>query len=191
MSALVIYALSAGQGSLAISAMPGREGDYAGDLQHIHDWQPGLVITMTTDAELVEYGARHLGTDIQGMGSRWAHLPVADFGAPPPEIQDRWSKVGESARAALAGGGRVLVHCKGGCGRSGMIALRLLVEMGEDRFEALNRLRAVRSCAVETKGQLQWAFEGALLSRGAETTSGAQKNKPEKLPENKPGMDGT
>ncbi len=56
-------------------------------------------------------------------------------------------------------GGRVLVHCMGGCGRSGMALLRLMVESGEPADRALARLRAVRPCAVETPEQLAWASQ--------------------------------
>ncbi|MBR9844091.1 MAG: protein phosphatase, partial [Rhodobacteraceae bacterium] len=49
------------------------------------------------------------------------------------------------------------VHCFGGCGRSGMAIMRLLVEMGEEPEAALARLRAVRPCAVETEAQRLWA----------------------------------
>jgi len=52
------------------------------------------------------------------------------------------------------------VHCRGGCGRSGMIALRLMIEIGEAADDALARLRAVRPCAVETPQQLRWATAG-------------------------------
>ena len=41
--------------------------------------------------------------------------------------------------------------------RSGMIALRLMVERGADPDEALKRLRAVRPGAVETDEQRLWA----------------------------------
>ncbi len=161
MSELVIYALQVGGGTLAISPLPGRGGRYSEDLNTIADWQPGLVISMTTEVEMIQEGARHFGTDIQSRASRWVHLPVEDFGAPPAEIRARWRDVSASARQALSGGGRVLVHCKGGCGRSGMVALRLMVECGETPAKALNRLRAVRPCAVETEGQLDWATKPA------------------------------
>jgi len=74
------------------------------------------------------------------------------------EMMAKWPEVSKTVRTMLHGGGRVVVHCRGGCGRSGMVALRLMVECGEDRFSALTRLRGVRDCAVETKGQLHWAF---------------------------------
>lgn len=166
MSEMIIYALQVGGGTLAIAPLPGRGGDYAGDLQQFDAWKPGLVISMTTEAEMVEAQARYLGTDIQGMASRWAHLPVADFDAPPPVIQEKWPAVSASARQALAGGGRVLVHCRGGCGRSGMVALRLMLECGERPQAALARLRAVRPCAVETDAQMSWALDGAPMTVG-------------------------
>jgi protein-tyrosine phosphatase len=51
----------------------------------------------------------------------------------------------------------------GGCGRSGTAALRLMVEAGENPKAALQRLRAVRPCAVETPEQFQWAAGGGAL----------------------------
>ena len=67
--------------------------------------------------------------------------------------------------AVVAGGGRVLFHCLGGCGRSGMAVLRLLVEMGEAPEAALERLRRVRPCAVETGDQCDWAARGCATAQ--------------------------
>lgn len=161
MSNLIVHALQVGGGTLALTSVPGGGGDYDGDLDLIAAWAPGLVISMTTLAELVAVGAGELGCDIHRRASRWAHLPVADFSAPPAEISQRWSEVSAAARHALSGGGRVLVHCRGGCGRSGMIVLRLMVECGERPDQALIRLRSVRACAVETDAQMDWATEPA------------------------------
>ncbi len=157
MSQMVIHALQVGGGSLALTSMPGRTGDYQGDLDMIADWQPGLVISMATEIEMIMDGARDFGRDVQSRASRWVHLPVDDFGVPSAEIRERWTAVSASARQALSGGGRILVHCKGGCGRSGMIVLRLMVECGESPDTALTRLRNLRPCAVETDGQMNWA----------------------------------
>lgn len=169
MSDLVVFALPVGGGTLALSSLPGRGGDYVGDLEVYREWKPGIVLSMTTEAEFIEVGAPHFGSDIQGLASRWCHLPVRDFGTPDAEMEAKWPEVSQAVRSALKGGGRVIVHCKGGCGRSGMVALRLMVECGEDRFTALNRLRALRDCAVETKEQLAWAFEALPLGEDEST----------------------
>ena len=157
MSDLVIYALRVNGGILALCQMPGLNGHYADDLDHLRDWKPALAITMTTEMELMQHGAATLGADFQAMGTRWVHLPVDDFGVPDARISQAWKAVSPQVMSALKGGGRVLVHCKGGCGRSGMIVLRLMVDAGEEPLEALRRLRAVRPCAVETEAQWVWA----------------------------------
>jgi protein-tyrosine phosphatase len=162
MTDLIIHALRVAEGSLAISQVPGREGRYDDDLDFIRDWKPSLVITTTTRGELADVGADTLGADIQESGTRWLHLPIKDFGIPDDSFLDAWPNASEAALSALRGQGRVLIHCKGGCGRSGMLALRLMVEAGEDAVEALLRLRKLRPCAVETDAQLRWAVTGII-----------------------------
>jgi protein-tyrosine phosphatase len=76
-----------------------------------------------------------------------------DYGVPA----GGWPDVSVDLHAVLAKGGRIVVHCRGGCGRTGMIALRLMIEAGEVLEVALERLRAVRPCAVETEAQRVWA----------------------------------
>ena len=149
--------------------MPGSGGDYAADIELLGEWRPSLVVTLTTIEEMAAHGAAQLGLHIQEHGARWVHLPIADYGVPSPEFEAKWPDVSRSILAALNGGGRVLVHCRGGCGRSGMIVLRLMIEAGEASVEALERLREVRPCAVETKEQLAWAIHGGATQKDSKT----------------------
>ncbi|APZ53795.1 dual specificity protein phosphatase family protein [Salipiger abyssi] len=155
---MIVHALPVAGGILAIAPLPGRDGDYAGDMAHLDEWRPAMVISLVTMAELNAAGAQEIGQHVQEHGARWAHLPIADFGTPDEPLLEHWPELSRFARRALSGGGRVLVHCRGGCGRSGMVALRLMIEAGEAGDEALARLRAVRPCAVETSAQMRWAM---------------------------------
>lgn len=137
--------------------MPGRTRHYRADWERLIAWKPALVISMTQQHELDRKGAGTLGQDLQNAGIGWLHLPVADFGAPEGM---NWAQVRNTALAVLERGDRVLVHCFGGCGRSGMMALRLMIAAGETADDALARLRKVRPCAVETPAQMQWARLG-------------------------------
>jgi len=154
----MLHALRVLDGILAISPLPGAGGDLVGDLQHVADWRPSLVISLVSVAEFEAAGAGSVGSFIADHGARWEHLPIVDFGVPCAAFEDRWPEVSRAALHALQGGGRVLVHCRGGCGRSGMVALRLMIEAGEAPDEALSRLRGVRPCAVETEAQMGWAL---------------------------------
>ena len=160
MSGFVIFALPVARGILGIAPMPGRDGRYQEDLAHMKDWKPAMVISMTTEVEMVGGGAGSLGQDLLYSGARWHHIPTADFGVPGEDQKAAWEAASIPACSALKGGGRVLIHCMGGCGRSGMAALRLMVACGEKPGPALRRLRTVRPCAVETEDQFKWARKG-------------------------------
>ncbi|WP_282181672.1 protein phosphatase [Aliiroseovarius marinus] len=149
--------LPAGNGTLGICPIPGRSGDYREDLETLLSWSPDMVLTMTTTREMDSFGAAHLGRDLTQAGVIWHHLPIQDFGAPSDRIIASWEAISPTSHRILAQGGKVLAHCKGGCGRSGMMLLRILCEAGEDPATALIRLRAARPCAVETNAQKIWA----------------------------------
>lgn len=158
---MVTAELTVGGGVLGIGPMPGRGGAYARDLAEVLAWGPGLVLTMTTLEELAAKGAEALPEDLAGARVEWLHLPIADYGAPSGQTLAAWPAASARALGVLACGGKVWVHCMGGCGRSGTAALRLMVEAGEEASVALARLRAVRPCAVETPEQFQWAAGAA------------------------------
>lgn len=157
----MIAELPLGRGMIGIAPMPGRAGNCSRDLTTIISWGADVVLTMTGRHELEFAGASSMGEYLNAAGVLWQHLPVTDLGAPSAETCALWPQASEAAHRALDGGGRVLAHCFGGCGRSGMALLRLMVEAGEDVDAALTRLRSVRPCAVETAAQEAWAALGS------------------------------
>jgi hypothetical protein len=58
-------------------------------------------------------------------------------------------------------GENILIHCKGGLGRAGMISGRLLVELGESPYEAIAKVRAARPGAIDTAAQENWVKSGS------------------------------
>ncbi len=151
--------LSCRAGRIGLAAMPGRGGDYAGDLAAIRAWGPAVVISMTPDDDLARHGAATLGADLAAAGILWRQVATEDYGVPGPGAAPAWALASRDAARALGAGGRVLAHCVAGCGRSGMALLRLMVEAGEAPGVALARLRAARPCAVERPAQFDWAAE--------------------------------
>ena len=159
MARFSISEVQVGPGWLGISPIPGRTGTYLADLATLLRWDPVLVFTMTTQAELDRVGAGDVSTDLATAGVQWRHLPIRDFGAPEDRTASLWPEASHLAHDVLASGGRVLVHCFGGCGRSGMAVMRLMVETGEDADRALERLRDACPCAVEVEAQRTWAAQ--------------------------------
>jgi protein-tyrosine phosphatase len=159
-----IFDVEAGAGRVAIAPMPGLFLPLEEDVAEIAGWGARLVLSIVDTGELAHVGEGSLGHLLAAREIEWIHLPVGDFGAPSGEVERLWPAASQAAHGHLDGGGKVLVHCRGGCGRSGMVALRLLVERGEEAGQALLRLRAVRSCAVENDGQFSWAAAGVRVA---------------------------
>lgn len=143
--------LALGPGWLSLSPLPGRGGDLAADLAALAGWRPDLLLSLTEAAEMPADFAAHVAA--AGLG--WRHFPIADYGIPAP---GQGVVLLAELSALLAGGGRIALHCMGGCGRSGMLALRLMLAAGEAPSAALSRLRTARPCAIETPEQLDWAL---------------------------------
>jgi ADP-ribosyl-[dinitrogen reductase] hydrolase len=83
----------------------------------------------------------------------WFHLPIVDISIPDERFEKQWDVVGEALRSILRRRLDVLVHCRGGLGRAGTIAARLLVELGMEPIKAIASVRAVRPGAIETTEQ--------------------------------------
>ncbi len=157
MAGFEIFEMPAGQGRLALSPLVGRNGTYDADVAAVLAWRPALVVTLVEGHELALHGATAFGSLIAAQGAQWDHRPVKDFDTPDPQDALQWAAYIDGVAARLIAGERVLVHCLGGCGRSGMVVLRTLVALGEPADQALARLRARRPCAIETDKQMLWA----------------------------------
>ena len=124
------------------------------DLDAINKWGATLVLTLVEPAELTALKVPQLGEEVRKRGLVWHHLPIADFSVPDDDFEKQWATHGKEIRARLRAGEDIVVHCKGGLGRAGMIAARLLVELGMDPEHAVHAVRNARKGAIETPSQL-------------------------------------
>ncbi len=152
-------------GVIGITFCPGKCGpsvdgrrwdrDLAADLDVVSKWRPVAVVTLVERHELEMLGVPRLGEQIVARGIAWHHLPIVDVRAPDARFESAWRNLGPALNARLRSGGRVLVHCRGGLGRAGTVAARLLVELDTAPEEAVRRVRAARPGAIETNAQLE------------------------------------
>ncbi len=127
--------------------------DLADDLDVIAGWGASAVVSVILPEELMMLDVHNIGEQINARGMQWYHLPVPDGGVPDHTFEQSWASAGLELRRALRGGSKILIHCKGGLGRTGMLAARLLVELGESPEEAIRRVRDARRGTIETLEQ--------------------------------------
>ena len=118
-----------GMGRIGLTLCPGKTQswglsgawarDLGTDLDAIVAWNAAVVVTLVEQDELERLAVRELGREVADRHMEWLHLPIRDRGVPDEAFEAAWEQAGESLRARLRAGSKVLIHCMGGLGRAG------------------------------------------------------------------------
>jgi len=161
--------LPGNRGQIGMTICPGKKDcgisgtvwdrDLGADLDAISAWGADAVVTLLEDSEFEMLGITALPSILQDRGIEWHHLPIRDVDIPDRRFEGIWLKSGSRIRSILGNGGKVLLHCRGGIGRTGTIAAKLLVEFGFKPADAIAQVRSVRPGTIETSAQEQYVLE--------------------------------
>ena len=127
--------------------------DLATDLEVIKDWDCWALVTLLEPHEFPMLQVSPLPGMALKLGMAWHLLPIRDVSVPDDLFEELWEESGWRLRQILTEGGRVVLHCRGGIGRTGTIAARLLVEFGISPAEAIRMIRRARPGTIETPAQ--------------------------------------
>ena len=145
-------------GFVGLCPMPGKFSSFDEYFLQLVKELPQVVVTCATQSEMIACSATRLPEKLYNSEIKWFHIEVDDFQVQDEFSEEKWNSLLPILKETIFDGGGVILNCVGGCGRSGMFLMRLLLEMGWSRDVALKRLRKVRPCAIETDQQLFWAF---------------------------------
>lgn len=158
-------------GRLGIAMAPGRHDrtaaaiwwrDLHADLRRLrHVHQVHTLVTLLTDDELRDLGIANLAEALDVHGVESLRLAIRDGGVPGPQQADEAMALLRAIVRRLRDGRAVVVHCRAGQGRSGMVAASALAALGTAPSEAIARVRAVQPRAVETVGQEAYVVDAA------------------------------
>ncbi len=134
-----------------MTQLPGRKDtnrSLPDDLEVLRAAGVNHVVTLITDDELHTYGVGGLFAVYQDAGFAVHRLPIPDMGV---SSKEEMASLVNWLDEQLRDGARVLVHCVGGLGRSGMAAACYLTTRGLDAEAAIAEVRRTRSpYAIET-----------------------------------------
>jgi ADP-ribosyl-[dinitrogen reductase] hydrolase len=118
-------------------------------LQNVYGAQ--LVVSVIEARELRELFIPSLAGALGRRGIGWLHIPVPD-GQVTTDIA-AWVGAMRLVHARIRRGATVIVHCKGGLGRTGTFAASVLTTFGRSPSDAVATVRKARPGALETREQ--------------------------------------
>ncbi|AWF58860.1 ADP-ribosylglycohydrolase family protein [Pseudomonas aeruginosa] len=164
-------------GTVGMTLCPGKQQpnalsgafqrDLSLDLDRVQSWGAAAVVTLMSQDELSALKVAQLGDEVENRGMLWFQLPVANHHLPDADFERQWVYAGVRLRGLLRAGKKVLVHCGSGLGRTGVIAARLLVELGDSNQQAIAKVREARSGALQESAHVQYLEHCQLASNDA------------------------
>ncbi len=158
---------SIGEGFIAIMAYPGVDGNAASAIASLARDGVRQVVSLLEPGE-----ARALGLEtevqlVEAESMKFVSFPIPDMGL--PASLDDFAGLARDLKHQVEAGENTLVHCRGGIGRSGLLAAAVLSCCGVEARQAceqVTRIRGLRS--PETTQQWEW------LSAHQATVAGLQ-----------------
>src|SRR5271166_4491074 len=152
-------------GKLAIASRP-RGGDWL-ENEMVAWHQAGIdsVLSLLTSEEEQDLDLKREAQEAKAQGMKFSSLPIPDREVPNSESEV--SAALDRLDADLAAGKNVVVHCRQGIGRTGLVAACLLVTKGLTPDAAVKILGAARGNPVpETAEQRRWIDHYAVVLAG-------------------------
>jgi protein-tyrosine phosphatase len=142
-------------GRLAVGPRP-RGGDWLKD--DISGWKQAHVdgvLSLLTAEEERDFDLCDEASEARSQGMNFASFPIPDRQI--PQSESKLAEVLEGVTRDLFAGRNVLIHCRQGIGRSGLVAACLLVKKGLSPGAAIDSVSAARGVSVpETAEQRDW-----------------------------------
>jgi ADP-ribosyl-[dinitrogen reductase] hydrolase len=151
-------------GSLGLTFCPGKkassllDGSYwnrqlSVDIEQIVSWGATTLVSLIEVEEFAALGVQELPACAGQAGLDWLHLPIEDGGVPDALFEREWKSAGPYIHSTLQRGGNVVLHCRGGLGRTGLVAAKVLIEAGLPPVVAIRKVRKARPNTIENKRQ--------------------------------------
>ena len=146
-------------GMIGITSCPGMKDEYScldtyneslnDDLQTIRNWGAIALVTLLDVAELTALGVNELSRKAMSNNLIWIHLPICNLHVPDEKFEEKWLWVGPRLNQWLREGNRIAIHCKEGIGRAGVVAARLMIELGMPAAQAIKAVQKARPGSLQ------------------------------------------
>ena len=144
-------------GKIGLTPCPGTKSESLTDsLAALREWGASAILTLMPTDDLEESGVANLPAAVEKAGMQWFHLPIVDDEGPQEPFFSAWEKYGKDVHQLLNNGQSIAIHCKGGSGRTGLVAGQIMLERGMLLNEVIKLIQAQRPNAFTVAEQQEY-----------------------------------
>lgn len=154
--------LTLAPGQLFVDSTTVYDRDLVSDLNRLRQvYGINQLVCLLEPEELDSLGISHLlaETEATGMTTEW--LPISDEGV--PDSMPEFAELVERVVQTVSSGSSVVIHCRGGRGRTGMLAACCLVQLGHDPELAIQTVQQIRTGALQAENKRQYIHQFASI----------------------------
>lgn len=166
-------------GRLGMTIAPGKKdlngwtGAHDRDLQKdldllFRDYNPSTVVSLMESFEYPAFQIPTLLGEILIRGAQVIHYPIKDVSV--PASMSSFRMLIDDLFRRVTDGETVVVHCKGGLGRTGIVVAAVLVRMGHSARKATQMTRICRAGTIQTTEQEQFVRKYADAVASGDST---------------------
>jgi hypothetical protein len=158
-----------GPGRLGMTFAPGKKApgvagnwdrDLDADLERlVHEFGARVLVSLLRPTEYALLGIEDLADRAAAHQLDFHAFPITDAGVPSSVAST--ATLVQMLVARVRSGDTVVVHCRGGLGRAGLMAACCLTAVGYDAERAIATVRRARKSTIETPGQERFIAEFA------------------------------
>jgi len=144
-------------GCLIFTPCPGTKGvDLQTSIAQLKQAGANAIATLMPNDEMIRNEVEALPSVCEQHGLQWFHLPVEDDAAPADDFQRSWEKQKDQINSILDQNGTLVIHCRGGSGRTGLMAAIVLLERGISFDHAVTMVKGLRPKALKLQPHIDY-----------------------------------
>jgi len=115
-----------------------------------------MLLTLMFDDEMRENHIQSISNLCKRYDMTWLQLAIVDDDIPNKAFEYKWKKYRQLVLSTLRGGGCIIIHCKGGTGRTGLVAAMILSCYGWPISKVISCIQNIRPNALKNTNQLAY-----------------------------------